>query len=171
MKIFSTLMLLLTWSLTFAQQKTNKINQIKQTVEQINKGKNYTTKILDGEYFLEDMTDNGGRLTGYFKNGKLVKMEEIVGLSSCENKTMYYLKDNKLIFTYTRGTEDANIDNTENSGANYVFKMECRFYFDNGKVIKSILKGETICSGKPLESDAKTYQKECSRYIKLLKAK
>ncbi len=49
--------------------------------------------------------------------------------------------------------------------------MECRFYYENDKLIKSILKGESRCSGKPTVELAKTNLEECSRYQKLLKKK
>lgn len=170
MKTLFTIIFSLFCSLTFAQQNQPKINKIKQEVGQINKGKNYTTKRLEDEEFLEHMTDNGGSLTGYFKNKQLVKIDEEIGLSSCEIHTTYYLKNNQLIFVYVAGYEAQYDKRLGGPGENNMEKlvMECRFYFDNGKIIKSMLKGTSRCSGQPLESDAKTHQEDCLKYIKLL---
>ncbi|HEX4374795.1 MAG TPA: hypothetical protein VHZ50_15935 [Puia sp.] len=49
--------------------------------------------------------------------------------------------------------------------------MECRFYFDNGRLIKKIIKGSTQCGGEPTVDLAKNYLAECSRYKKLLTQK
>jgi len=118
------------------------------------------------------MPDGGGHVIGYFKNGQLVKMDEFIGLSSCVNITTYYLQDNKLIFVYTQGKEFQYVDSIATFNSNIqTVTMECRFYFDNGKMIKSILKGATRCGGQPLDSWAKTDQDECVRYINLFKKK
>src|SRR6266498_5591119 len=120
---------------TFAQKDDNKINKIRKTVEKINRDSAYAIKKLDSEEFLEQLPDNGGELTGYFKNGQLVKIIEWIGLSSCVNITEYYLEDNKLIFTYTKGSESPYVDSLQTFDHNKLNKtMECRFYFDNDKV-------------------------------------
>ena len=172
MKTIYTLILLLFCTLAFAQTD-RAVNKIRQAVEQINKDTGHTTKTLDNEQFLEHMTDGGGKLTGYFKNGRLVKIVEWIGLSSCINITEYYLQDNKLIFAYTQGSVFPYVDSlgTFDHYGKLALTMECRYYFKNGKMIKSILHGSTMCSGQPSDSWAKQYQDECLRYLKLLKAK
>ena len=171
-KPFYILTLLLFSLPTFAQTDSNRIVKIRKIVEQINMDSVYTTMILDNKQFLEHMTDGGGQLIGYFKNGKLVKIVETVYLSSCINVTEYYIQSNKLIFVYTFGKEFQYIDSsaTFNSNSQSV-TMECRFYFDNGKMIKSILKGSTRCGGQPDISWATDYMNECSRYKTLLQKK
>ena len=111
----------------------------------------------------EYATDGGGQLTGYFKNGQLLKMVERIGLSSCVNTTEFYLQDNKLIFVYTQGKEFKYVDSlaTFNSRIQTV-TMECRFYFHNNKMIKSILTGSTRCGGQPSDSWAKNYLDTCA---------
>ncbi len=49
--------------------------------------------------------------------------------------------------------------------------MECRFYFDRDKMIKSILKGSSRCSGDPGNALAKRISAGCERYKKLLEKK
>ncbi len=158
--------------LAFSQENKNSIDKIRLVVEQINKDSGFSKKLLSNEAFLEHTTDGGGELTGYFKNGELVKIKEWVGLSSCINITDYYLQSGKLIFTYTEGSEFAYNDSLESFDYKKLVRtMECRFYYENGKLIKSILKGESRCTGKPVPEWSKDYQSECSRYQKLLKNK
>jgi hypothetical protein len=170
MKIFLTLTLLLFGLLIFAQTENNMLNKIRKAVEHINNDSGYAIKKLDNEEFLEHTTDNGGQLTGYFKNGQLVKIIEWIGLSSCVDITEYYLQNNKLIFAYTKGSESPYIDSLQTFDHGTINEtMECRFYFSNNKIVKTILKGSTRCSGQPTAGRAKNYLDECSRYTRLLK--
>jgi hypothetical protein len=114
--------------LTYSQENKTNIDKIRHTVEQINKDSGYSKKVLSNEEFLEHTTDGGGELTGYFKNGQLVKIREWIGLSSCINITEYYLHSNKLIFTYTKGSEFDYNDSSESFDYKKpVRTMECRF--------------------------------------------
>ena len=150
-------------------QSDNSINKIQLIIKQINKDSSYRTKILDNEQFLEEIPDGGGQLTGYFKNGQLVKIVEFIGFSSCINITEYYLKDNKLIFIYIKGKEFKYVDSLATFNRNLQsLTMECRFYFQNDKLIKSTLAGSTRCAGIPSESWAERCQASYLRYIKLL---
>src|SRR5882724_3202589 len=165
MRTLYILALLLFRLCSFAQSNNIKINEIRNTVERINNDSGYTIRKLDNEEFLEEMPDNGGELAGYFKNGHLVKIIERIGLSSCVNVTEYYLHDNKLIFTYTKGSEFPYVDSLQTFDQSKLNKtMECRFYFDNNKILKKILNGSTRCGGQPTVELAKDYLDECSRY-------
>jgi hypothetical protein len=155
-----------------AYSQENSIDRILHAVEQTNKDSGYSKKVLDGEAFLEEPTDGGGELTGYFKNGELVKIREWIGLSSCIIITEYYLQSGKLIFTYTEGSEFAYNDSLESFDyKKSVRTMECRFYFENDKMIKNIFKGESRCNGKPEVEWSKNYLKVFATYQKLLKNK
>ncbi len=172
MKNYFTIILSFFFGLTFGQTGSNKVKEIHNTVEQINRDTGYTTRTLDNEEFLDHMTDNGESVTGYFKNGQLVKIVEWIGLSSCINITEYYFKDDTLIFAYTQGKVFQYIDSTASFNYNVQnIVMECRFYFDNNKLIKSIFNGSTVCSGEPSDSWAKNYQSDCEEYIKLFRKK
>jgi len=160
--------------LAFAQSDSSRIDKIRKTVQNINKDTTYTIKTLKSEEFIDpnQAPDGGGHLIGYFKNGQLVKIDEFIGLSSCLDITTYYLHDNKLIFVYTQGKEFQYVDSLATFNSNIqTVTMECRFYFDNGQMIQSILNGATRCGGQPLDSWAKTDQDKCTRYINLFKKK
>src|ERR1051326_5133912 len=135
---------------------SNKINAIRKMVRSINADTSYVIKKLENEDFMDQATDRGGHLEGYFKKGKLVKIVEWVGVSSCINVTEYYLQNEKLIFAYTKGFEFQYVDSIATFNSNQILTMECRFYFENNKMIKSILKGATRCGGAALETWAKT---------------
>ncbi len=168
MKIFAVLFFL-SGLTTFAQGDGDPVTAIRKIVAQINKDSGYTVKKLDGEDFLEETTDNGATLTGYFKNGKLVKMIEWMGLSSCINITEYYLQNDQLVFAYTRGSETLYIDSLQSfDQTKQKVTMECRFYFDRGKMIKMIASGSTRCGGPPARDWANNYVEECKRFKNIL---
>ena len=169
---FYTLTFLVFGLYSFGQKDNDKINKIRNAVEQINNDSTYTIKKLDAEEFLEETTDNGGELSGYFKKGKLVKVVEWVGLSSCVIITEYYLQSDQLIFTYTQGRESPYIDSLQTfDNSKQTKTMECRFYFENHKVIKKIFKGSTRCGGAPTVEWAKENLEACSKYRKLFEKK
>ncbi|HSY60619.1 MAG TPA: hypothetical protein VK796_02035 [Cytophaga sp.] len=168
MKIFYSLICTFFYTVAFAQTD-NFVNNIRGTVEQINKDKSLIKKTLESEQFLEQPADGGGQLVGYFKNGQLVKIVEHIGLSSCVDITEYYIQDNKLIFVYTQGKEFEYVDRLASYNLNLQkVTMECRFYYQDDKLLKSVLTGSTRCSGQPVVSWSQKYQDNYFRYSKLL---
>lgn len=165
------------WTLTFLSlttflfgQSDDKIVQIRKAVEQINNDTTYTTKTLDNEHFLEHTTDGGGQLTGYFKNGQLVKVWRQVGLSSCVTNYEYYFQDDILLFVYGQEQVFAYVDSTGSFDyTTQTLGMECRFYFDDGKLIASKFTGQTRCSNEPSDTQAPDLLAESKRYSELLK--
>ena len=63
-------------SVAFGQAKEDKIIDIREKFQIINQDSLYKTKKLINEQFLEKMTDGGGELTGYLKEGKICKIIE-----------------------------------------------------------------------------------------------
>ena len=156
----------------YAQTLTQKIANIRTEVEKINKGSGFKIKKLSNEQFLDEMPDGGGELQAYYRNGELIKIVEKIYLSSCINMTGYYLKDNKLIFVYTQGKEwSFNEQLNKFDPKKISLKMECRFYFENSKSIKSILEGTTRCSEKPNAGWAQNYVDNLLLYRKKLGSK
>ena len=158
---------LLSSLLTYSQE--NSIEKIRHAVGQINKDSGYSKKVLNNEEFMGESSDGGGQLTGYFKNGELVKIKEWIGLSSCINITEYYLQSGKLIFTYTEGKDFVYSDLSKKfNPQKQTLTMECRFYFENDKLVKNTFKGQSRCSGKPKVEWANNYLDDYARYQKLL---
>jgi hypothetical protein len=151
-----------------AQVDTSGIATVHQLVQEINSSKDYEVKTLENEEFLEHMTDGGGELTAWMRDGRVVKMVERVGLSSCTNVTEYYLHDSQLVFVFDQGSEWAYVDSTGSFDPTVQnITMEARLYFHDGKLIKSDLKGSTRCGGAPTEEWASVYQAEALRLTDL----
>ncbi|MBC7451611.1 MAG: hypothetical protein H7259_09005 [Cytophagales bacterium] len=172
MKVFFIALFIWSYSLGMAQTDNSKIVAIRKTVEQINHTKGYTIKTLEGEQFLQQTTDRGGTLTGYFKNGVLVKIVESIGLSSCIILTEYYFQKESLVFAYTQGKEFKYVDSLAGFDRNIPeLKMECRYYFYKEVLIQSITSGFTRCSGDPVPKSVQISKDDSTRYAALLKEK
>jgi hypothetical protein len=150
-------------------QSGDKVEQVRKAVEEINRAST-TTKTLENGQFMEHMTDGGGKLTGYFKNGELVKVLEWVGLSSCVTNYEYYIRDGNLIFVYGQEKIFPYVDSTATFDySTQTVSMECKFYFDNDKLIKSKFTGQPRCSNEPSDAHAPDLLDTSKRYLELLK--
>lgn len=96
---------------------------------------------LENEDFLENMTDGGGSLIGYFLNGELVKISEWVGLSYWIMQHNFYFHKGMLI--YVRETEDDfyvdDSSGTDQSRFGQHFRGD--YYFTGNKVIDMVAPG------------------------------
>jgi hypothetical protein len=172
MRLGFLIVLLALKGLAFSQSSEKSLIEIKKMVSEINTDSGYVVKTLENEQFMSHNTDGGGDLNGYYKNGKLVKIVERIGLSSCVNVSEFYLTEGKLIFVFTQGSEFLWVDSSATFNPTIQeIKMECRYYFKKDKLLKSILWGGTRCAGNAQEEWAKLYQNDCLRYIDLLNRK
>lgn len=143
---FSLLLIIanfLLFSTLLAQNKEASIKEIRQVVQNINNNKNLKKIVLRNDEFLKDaVPDGGGELTGYFKNGELVKINESIGFSNGISNTEFYLKNNKLIFAYALGKHFSINQKTLSinyNKLNTIFKR--RYYFDNDELLHAINEG------------------------------
>lgn len=138
--------------LAHAQIDSTYIVAVDRLVHEIDAGKDYELRTLENEEFLEQMTDGGGELKGYVKNGQLVKMLSWVGVSSCVYITEYYFDHEQLVFVQEQGLEFAYVDSTGSfDPAVQNVTMEGRYYFRDGVAAPVFLKGSTRCGGTPTE--------------------
>lgn len=118
------------------QDISSKYPSLINRVKQINQDKSLTIVTLENEEFLPHVTDGGGELIGYFKNGQIQKITRRIGLSYGIEMYEYYFTDEKLIFVYE--TLDGFLY-TESSGKFDYTKTERnfvgRYYFENDKLI------------------------------------
>lgn len=127
----------------FGQKENDTILNIRKSVEQINKDSGYTIKKLNNEEFLEETTDGGGELTGYFKNKKIYKIFERIGFSNFISVNEYYFLNEQLIFVYEQEIDPQWSDSINTyDWQKQKLVYEGRYYYDNGRLIKSIIKGE-----------------------------
>jgi hypothetical protein len=126
-----------------AQTKDEKVTNIQDKFRTINSETGYLVKRLTNEQFLERMTDGGGELTGYFRNGQVKKIIERIGFSSCVRTFEYYLWDGQLIFVYEKEEDFPYVGSTgtlDYTKLELVF--EGRYYFDDGKAIETKMTGQ-----------------------------
>ncbi len=133
------------------QDKQDTLRIIDHKVEAIDQYKDYWTSTFKDEAFLDTgfikQANKGyGLLTGYFKNGKICKIRELIGLKLLQDiaVTEYYFSEGKLIFVNEQehagpaifvdadGTVEHRIDEPT---------FEVRYYFNNDKLIGSAEKG------------------------------
>lgn len=154
---------------SLAQTDSAVITNINRIVEQINKDTGFLIRTLESVQFPKQVTDGGHELTGYFKDGELVKMVEWVGLSSCVIEKEYFLQDNKLIFVRMEGKEFLYVDSlaTFNSKIQNL-TLQGIFYFNEDKEIKKSIEGQTRCGGIPGSKSPLDLVAEADRYRKVL---
>ncbi|WP_128414296.1 hypothetical protein [Chryseobacterium sp. Leaf394] len=137
------------------------IELVKKIVQQINQTKDFKIITVPYSYFMDqsEVTDNGIKLKGFYKNGKLRKMEHFVGLSAWNIVTEYFFSDNgELAFIYSKKYQTLD----ENGYLkNPKLLSESRYYYEKDKLIKSVEKSD---------NDEKTdYLKESENLINHLK--
>ena len=172
MKTLTTIILMSIFvNFTIAQNVESSIKVIRKHFQWTNTQKGFMTVALNNQDFLDHPTDNGATLTGYFKRGKLYKIEETVGISYAVYKTDYYFWDGKLYFVYRTESQyksktDANGNFIEMDYSKTELKYQDRQYFKNGKRIRRIEKGEMLGSKA---NYPKSFLKEAKKYKKMIK--
>ena len=157
-------------SVAFGQVKEDKIIDIRKKFQIINQDSSYKTKNLINEQFLEQMTDGGGELTGYLKDGKICKIIERIGISYCVRTFEYYFWDRQLIFVYEQeldplfNNSTATFDWTRTSLA-----FEGHYYFDKGKLIETVMTGKKRIADDLDIDKEKKFTTEANRICNLLK--
>lgn len=166
-----TIINFLLFSSLLAQNKEASIKEIRQVVQNINNNKNLKKIVLRNNEFLEDaVPDGGGELTGYFKNGELVKIFESIGISNGMDNTEYYLKNNKLIFAYVvkkrfqvnRKTSSFNYNKTH-------MIFEGRYYCEKNQLLDAKIK--SVADFNPAKDYINELIKQANQYATLLKSK
>ncbi|WP_131725540.1 MULTISPECIES: hypothetical protein [unclassified Chryseobacterium] len=137
------------------------IESVKEIVQHINQTKDFKIKTVPYSYFMDqsEVTDNGIELKGFYKNGKLRKMEHWVGLSAWNIITEYFFSENgKLVFVHSKKYQILN-ENGYLKQPQLV--SESRYYYEKDKLIKSVWK---------FDDDEKTdYLKESTNLINHLR--
>lgn len=157
-----------------AQIDSTYILAIDRRVEAIDAVKDYEVRTLVNEEFLEQMTDGGGELTGYLKNGQIVKIVSWVGLSSCIHISEYYFERSKLVFVQEHGYEFAYVDSTGSFDPDVQnLTMVNRYYFRNGGSAPVSQKGATRCytPSAPIKETIWIYHDEAAHLKELLMGK
>ena len=119
---------------------TARIKSVQRFVTHIDSEKFKDSLELENEDFMENMTDGGGSLTGYFQNGKLVKIAEWYGLSWGVLQATFYLKNDKLAFV--KETEDHfYTDSMGTDPSRFDTHFIGEYYFDNDHLFDEVSVG------------------------------
>jgi len=134
-----------------AQFKTLLITQIRKDFQAINADKFLSKRTLSDEEFMENATDGGAGLTGYYKKDSLVKIIEWIGLSFGNRTREFYLKNAKLFFVYEKFesfvVKDSAVAEIDRSKVTTTF--ECRYYFNKDKLIEQTSSGKRTFEEAP----------------------
>ena len=166
-----TIFLLVLGSPSVYAQVSKQVRQIDSICKAIDKDAMLKKKVYEQEEFMENVTDNGGKLTIYYKNNVVYKITEWIGLSSYVVINSYYFQSGRLIFM--RDEEEMYERNAtgETTGK---FSKENRFvgkyYFKNGKLFT-----EESLGHNRFEDDKNNPEQEfnqsAKRFLDLFKSK
>ncbi|MBC9909974.1 hypothetical protein [Chitinophaga varians] len=162
--------ILLTVIATAAQNRLKEKTAIRQLVQQINRDSALKPVTLTNEEWMEQMTDGGGSLTGYYKNKLLVKAVRWIGYSSGVEIVESYFHNNELIFVYVQADifyydEKKGVLRTDSLERNF----EGRYYFSDKKMVDSATLGhnrfedDTLDPGKVWPQEAATCKRLLAR--------
>jgi hypothetical protein len=158
-------------SIASGQDISEKYPELIKRVRLINEDNSLTKVTLTNEEFLTQMTDGGGELIGYFKNGQIQKITLKIGLSYGIETYDYYFTSRQLIFAYE--LLNGFIYNESISKFDYT-KTEInfigRYYFRNNKLIDSETTGHNRFEDDTLDIET-TLIKEMNEYLDKLKRK
>lgn len=120
--------------------KLERISKIKNSVLNIDQFIYTDSVYLENEGFMENMTDGGGSLTGFFWDGRLVKMKVWIGLSWGVWQDVYYFENQKLIYVLER--EDYFVvDDKGTDHSKFDQRFRGDFYFRNNKMFSQLTLG------------------------------
>lgn len=152
------------------QTKAEQVQAIRKEFQAIN-GDSALKKItLENEEFMEYMTDGGGELTGYYRNGQVKKIHQWAGLSHGNEIKEFYFKKGKLIFVYEQFNSfpwDGKKGEHNRSRTKTTF--EGRYYFNKDKLVDKKVTGK-----KQFDNNTDPATKllaEASEWVKMLEEK
>jgi hypothetical protein len=134
--------------LTYAQSKEEITERIREEIESIHLDTALKSVTLQNEEFLENMTDGGGELTGFYKDKSICRIYRSIGISYGVGISEFYYKKNRLIFIrekFNSYVYNDSLGTADYSKVNTTYSA--KYYFDNGKLIESNSSGHKITSG------------------------
>ncbi len=149
---------------SYAQTLSQNIQEIRKQFKWINSQKDFEKVYFENDEFTDQLTSEGGQLDVFFKNNNIYKIVENFGASTQVYTTEYYLKNNRLIFVYSKETRFLTIPETGEQTKPEVY-YEGRVYYKDGKIIRQLKKGESAID-KPID-----YQERYNTYKKLIDTK
>ena len=168
-KILILTFLILTIS-SYGQDLIEKYPDIKNEKIRIDKNDSLNKIILENEEFLDQMTDGGGILTGFYdENKEIIKIEVLVSKSTGVQEYSFYLKnespiliiDNFKRFAWNEKTGE--FDYTRFDGG-----FNGNYLFENNKLIDLISLGHNRFEDDQIDIE-ETFLDENEYYVNLIK--
>ncbi len=142
-RLLSFLMAFAIVNVSAGRTKAEQVQAIRKEFQAINGDSSMKKITLENEEFMEDLTDGGGELTGYYKNGQIRKIRQWIGLSYGNEIKEFYFRNGKLIFVYEQFNSfpfDEKKGELIHSSTKTTF--EGRYYFNNDKLIDRKITGK-----------------------------
>jgi hypothetical protein len=167
-----TLILTQSISVVWGQNDIKTVEIIERVVKKINSDTTKKSIELDNEYFINEgrVTDGGCSLTGFTKNGSIVKIVSWVGLSFGNEIIEFYYKNNKLIFVYEEFHSfvfDKDLGEIRHDTTEKTFLG--RYYFNNSKLINYITTGHNRFEDDTVDPEQTLLNESESHKIVLLR--
>jgi hypothetical protein len=140
------------------------VKNIAQKVTAINQTTNYKIKTVPNSYFVsqDKVTDNGIELKGCYKDNKIRKIEEFTGLSAWNIITQYFFSEEEdLIFVYVKKFQNLE-GNTFLKNPKLI--AEERNYYEKGKLVKKLEKGQGRIESIDYVKEAEHLKKDLQNY-------
>lgn len=174
MRIIFLFLMFLISSSTFGQGFNERHSQLTKFAETINQQLNSckTVTLKNGE-FLENLTDGGGTLIGFFARNELVKIELEVGISYGKYQYEYYFKDSELYYiieTFNQYSYDVDSDTwdysklEQNFRGDYVFQPD----FDYESIGHNHFEDDLLDPEKVLKEEALEYSEILKKKLNAL---
>lgn len=119
---------------------TSQIREIQKYVNQICKQKFKDSLELENEEFMENMTDGGGSLTGYFQDGKLLLIKEWIGLSYGVTQHSFYFNKDRLVYVLEL-EDDFYVDSSGTDHSRFDQHFRGNYYFSNNRLVDMVSLG------------------------------
>jgi hypothetical protein len=139
------------------------VDEIKSRINQFDAIKFTDSVLLENEEFMQNPTDGGGSLTGYFHQEQLVKISEWIGLSYGIRQNDYYYDNGQLIFNREKEKYFEIRDNSTIVHNNFVDSFEAYWIFRQDILTAYGMVGEKrmlLSTGRAVDDikeSAKTY--------------
>lgn len=159
------------YSFAAAQSKEEIINRIDSYVEDIHLDTNLRTVTLQNTEFLENMTDGGGELTGFYKKDKFYRIYQSVAISYGVYITEYYYHKEQLIFVrdnFNAYVYDDSLKTFDYTKSDNTYSGV--FYFDKGRIIHSSSRGHGRTEEDTVDAE-KFFLNESVKDLMLLRKK
>lgn len=126
---------------------------------------------LDAEAFLENQSDGGGELKGFYEAGAIRKISLWVGISTGFETKDYYFKNDELIFVHEQFNSlvyDVAQDAFDSTKTEKTF--DGRYYFANGKMLHYETTGHNRFEDDSIDPE-NVLLAEAKEYARLLSGK